>query len=807
MYRGALYCLCFLITFQVALPFSLNAQVNIEKEINKELLKSPWPAEWITHPTAAPNAFGVYHFRKQIDLISTPQNFIVHISGDNKFRLFINGERVLEGPSRGDLLHYRFTTIDLAPFLKSGKNTIAAVVWNFGEHKALSQISNRTAFILQGNGEAEMIINTDDSWKVIQNSAYEPIPFGPIAFHGYYVVGPGERINASMHLWDWEKPDFDHQAWVKAMKLGRGTPQGLNSHENWILVQDQLPDMENLSQRFNSVRRVAGGKVSDQFIHGKAVQVPANSKVSIILDQGKNTVAFPELIVSNGKGSKIKLTYGESLFDDKYRKGNRNEVEGKKIFGTYDLIAHDGNSNRFYSTLYYRTFRYIELEIETGSEPLIINDFKSRFTAYPFKENGRFLSDDPMLKKIWDIGWHTARLCAYDTYMDTPYYEQLQYVADTRIQALISLYVSGDDRLMRNAIEQLRDSQVAEGITQSRYPTELPQFIPNFSLFWISMLHDFWMYREDDLFLKQFLPNMRSILSWWENKVTDKDMIPLLPYWDFTDHTYKTTQIAAAGRGEEGITPNTLQFAYTLRQAADLFNYFGENYDADKYTKLADRLVAGTYNHTYDPERKIFADTPAKKSYSQHANIFAVLTNAVPKDQQPELLEKIVTLPDLVQQTIYFQFYLFQAFKEAGVPDRYLDNLGSWKKSVEMGFTTFPEEGPEKSRSDCHAWSASPNYDFLATVCGIRPSSPGFKTVQIAPALGHLREVVGSMPHPLGEIVVKLKKDRAGISGEVNLPDGLNGVFLWEGKTVELKEGSNKIKYQPIAVEGGRKKR
>ncbi|WP_372490084.1 hypothetical protein [Chitinophaga sedimenti] len=32
------------------------------------------------------------------------------------------------------------------------------------------------------------------------------------------------------------------------------------------------------------------------------------------------------------------------------------------------------------------------------------------------------------------MGWRTSRLCAYETYMDCPYYEQLQYIGDTRIR-------------------------------------------------------------------------------------------------------------------------------------------------------------------------------------------------------------------------------------------------------------------------------------------------------------------------------------------------------------------------------------
>ena len=78
---------------------------------------------------------------------------------------------------------------------------------------------------------------------------------------------------------------------------------------------------------------------------------------------------------------------------------------------------------------------------------------RARFSAYPFQERASFDSNDPVLRRIFDVGWRTARLCAHETYMDTPYWEQLQYIGDTRIQGLVSLYACGGDRLVKNAIE------------------------------------------------------------------------------------------------------------------------------------------------------------------------------------------------------------------------------------------------------------------------------------------------------------------------------------------------------------------
>ncbi len=119
------------------------------------------------------------------------------------------------------------------------------------------------------------------------------------------------------------------------------------------------------------------------------------------------------------------------------------------------------------------------------------------------------------------MDWRGARLCAFETYFDTPYYEQLQYVGDTRIQALISLYMTGDDRLVRQAISHFDLSRIPDGITASRYPSSLGQYIPTFSLLWVAMVHDYWMHRDDPAFVRDLLPGVRGVVGWFESRVDD----------------------------------------------------------------------------------------------------------------------------------------------------------------------------------------------------------------------------------------------------------------------------------------------
>jgi len=767
-------------------------------KINPDLFDNHWKAQWISHPTESLLNYGVFHFRKSFQLKEQPKEFIIHISADNRYRLFVNGKATCFGPARADLEHWSFESIDIAPMLKPGKNILAAEVWNFGELKPWAQFTIKTALILQGNSEAEEIANTDNSWKVIKDQAYSPAPASSKETEGQFiVVGPCDRVDAALYPWGWETNGFDDNSWLTPKSLGVAHPRGVGTDINWEMTPRRIPLMEQLQQKFATVRRSTGDNLPDGFLAGKATwTIPANKKITVLFDQGNLTTGYPELVVSKGKGSNIRLTYSESLFDSKGLKGNRNEIEGKSIRGYSDYFLPDGLTGRLFRPLWFRTWRYLQMEIETGEEPLIVNNFSSEFTAYPLKENAVFESDQQELGKIWEAGWRTARLCANETYYDCPYYEQLQYVGDTRIQALISLYVSGDDRLVRNAILNLNESQIYEGLTRSRYPSANPQIIPPFSLYWVDMVNDYWTLRDDPEFIKSFLPGIENVLGWFTERIDhETGMLGRVEYWNFVDWAVEWPWDNAAGFGgvPKGGTNDgnssiiSMQFAYAAQRAAELFKYYDQPEQAEKYAGLADRITKAVFEKCWDESRGYLADTPEKNEFSMHAQIFGVLSNTIPENRQKAFVKHFMEDKSLIQPTMYFRFYLTQALKKTGLADLYLETLSLWNDMLQKGLTTFAEN-PDPARSDCHAWSASPNYDFLATVAGIRPETPGFKSVEIKPALGKLNYIKGEMPHPSGTISFDLKRNgENGITGEIILPDGVSGKLIWNGRSIPLK--------------------
>jgi alpha-L-rhamnosidase len=754
-----------------------------------DLLYHRWKAKWIACVDSPRREFGVYHFRKTFSLESVPEHLGLHVSGDNRYELFVNGTRVLEGPARGDLNHWRYETLDIAPELRPGRNALAAVVWNFAEDAPMAQMTNETGLIVQAEGTAEGSIDTDGSWKCAPSQARTMLPRDLRKVSGYFAVGPGEQLDASRYPWGWEALDFDDSSWRAATPISYGGPRGIqDSPSRWMLVPRTIPLMEERAERLRRLVRMSGVEANAAFLEGRSpLAIPSDTHATLLFDQTYLTTAYPELVTSGGREAEVTLTYAEALWKD-HEKGNRNETEGKEMRGLEDRFLPDGGKLRVFRPLWWRTYRYLQVSIVTRSEPLVLDDLRGMFNAYPFTIHASFASDDPALERMWEVGWRTCRLCAHETYMDCPYYEQLQYVGDTRIQALISLYLTGDDRLVKNAIELLNESRTPEGLTQSRYPSFLPQYIPPFSLLWIGMMRDLWWYRGDDDFLRRFLPGERDVLNWFESRLTPTGLLGRLEWWDFVDWAsdFQDGVPPQEGNGQSAIL--SLQFVMALHDAADLESSLGNKEQATRYRALATRTAAAVRRTCWDPSRHLIADTPARKHFSQHANLLAVLTDALPPAEQSRIMGIVLKDRSLTQCTYYFRYYLFRAMKKAGLGDQYLAELGPWRHMLDLGLTTWAET-PEPTRSDCHAWSAHPNFDLLATVAGIESAAPGFRQVAIAPHLDHLKRVEARLPHPLGDISVSYKLQGSRLAADITLPEGLTGRLSWKGKTVPLRSG------------------
>ncbi|MBV8115635.1 MAG: hypothetical protein JO300_12900, partial [Silvibacterium sp.] len=609
--------------------------------------------------------------------------------------------------------------------------------------------------------------------------------------------------------WSWDQPGAntgaDTSGWEAPRIVGHAaTREAQDADNNWELVEDQLPPMEHRQISAGALVRAEGNSSAATF-PASPLEIPANSHVALLLDTRQLQTAYPELTVSGGKDAVVRLTYSEALYDANGSKGNRNEIEGRHIEGITDEFISGGGDPRTFQPLWWRTWRYLQLDITTKDTPIRLDALTAWFSAYPFDARAAIDGDIPDLSALWQTGWRTARLCAHETYMDAPYWEQLQYVGDTRIQALISYAMTGDSRLARQAIANIDDSRVPEGLTQSRYPSSLPQFIPPFSLLWVNMLHDYWIYVDDLPFVEETLPHTRTVLDWFAAHLRPDGLLGNVKWWEFADWTAGYPGGSPPEDLDGGSSFLTLQFIEALHDAAELESRYGSRERAAQYQNIIRRAAQALNQQNWDPKYLLYADTPAKKTYSQQANILAVWFDVAPREQQQAILKRLFAskeheaatfdgapVPPMSAPSYYFRFYLTRALEHAGLADLYLSQLEPWRNMLRLGLSTWAEQ-PEPTRSDCHAWSASPNYDLLTVVAGIRPGSPGFKTVRIEPHLGELHQLDASMPHAGGLIHIAYKLDGAHWTATVTLPAELSGELVWKDHSYPVHPGKQTL--------------
>ena len=243
----------------------------------------------------------------------------------------------------------------------------------------------------------------------------------------------------------------------------------------------------------------------------------------------------------------------------------------------------------------------------------------------------------------------------------------------------------------------------------------------------------------------------------------------------------------------------SLQYVEALRYGAEIEAALGDKELAKEDATNAAAISAAVYKLCWSSEYGMLADTPEKNTFSQHTNAFAVWLDVLPKADQKAVMQKVMSVSDpaftaskVAPASYYYRFYLARALVHAGLGNRYLETLGPWRTMISNGLTTWAEQ-PEPTRSDSHAWSSHPNYDLLTIVAGITPSSPGFRTVHVEPRLGTLKTIQATMPTPQGDVTVSVDSAEGKTSATVGLPNGVTGVFTWNGQDYPLTAGSRQL--------------
>ncbi len=817
---------------------------NVRGSTNLQVL-GPWDtAAWIWADDRPLKPEGEFlRFRR--DFVSdgdSPLRF--HVSADQRFILLVDGETVARGPDRGapDMWFVQSYETRLA----KGPHRIEAVCWRLPPDKAPNaQLSLRGGFLFKAEGAYDAELTTGRAaWGVARVS-------GTKMGEGKYpmaLVGAQCRVYGSGIEGD-IPDDTAYRPAVVVRGAVRPNPSGSSRTPGWMLYPSELP--AQLSREVRPGRIVAADdkafdtngvwsavakswcsngwyRVSaalhpsvpgaNGLVAGKSVlTVPANTKLRLLWDLEEYFCAYPELVVSGGKGSRLGWGWAESLYvgdafdwhtvvTDRERKGptSRAEWRDKYFYGPVDEFFPDGRERARFTIPWWRCGRWCQLEVETGDEPIDILDAKLVETRYPLESEAYFECDNPTVSPVCAICLRGLKMCMHEMHFDCPHYEQQMYGGDTRIQMLVVDALTSDDRLTRQAFRLFESSQRDNGMVSMNYPTRWLQESPTFSLYWTMMLGDYAMWHDDVEWIRSRMHAVRKCLGGFEPHVGDDGLLRDLPGWCFIDWVPDWPVGAAPGGsfGEGVSSVNNLLYLIALRSAVRLESCLGEEEMCARWTRLADALADSVVKTFWSDERGMVADTPAKDSFSEHAQSLAILSGVLDGEKEDAAFTGLVSAPDLARCTVSFSHYLFATLVKKGRTDLLLKKLDLWRDMVRRDLKTTVE-GPGDTRSDCHAWGAHPLFHLLTGVAGIRPAEPGFGVVLVAPQPGGLKRIRAGVPTPKGAVEEDLSFEDGRVRGTVKVPEGMHGVFEWGGESVPLAPGVVEIDMPKNVIEGG----
>jgi hypothetical protein len=774
-----------------------------------------WPASWITLPNAGEPPY-VLGFRL---IVEQPHDTTIrcHVTADERYELFLDGERIARGPERGSAEAWYYQTIDLS--VKAGRHVLFARVWALGNKAPFAQCTVRPGFLLGvkqvSDGGADAGWSTGLApWEVKRLDGYE--------WHEGLSTFTGQKIRMDGRHYPWGIEGGQGEGWMKAaINSQASTSHPTDLFPIRLLVPGTLPQMLLRPVPAGRIRFVEDVSLVDDIrkhridrqrhlqetaeqiqalLEGRsALRVPPHKSYRAIIDLQNYFCAYPQIQASQGQEARMTIGWAEALFEElppvapHGRKGNRDEIEGRLFAGLFDTFVFNGRANCDYTTLWWEAGRYLELLIETRDEELVLHHLAFEETRYPLESESAFSASDERLGQTAPILLRTLQVNAHETFMDCPYYEQLNYTGDTLIDCLVVYAITRDIRLARKSLQVFHDSRIPQGLTQSRFPCRVRQFIPPFSLLWVSMLRHHAWWRGEAEFVRSLLPGARAVLDAHLLHINSQGLLENLRGWNFLDWV-ETWESGTPPDGNQGQVSGPLNwlFVYALQAAVELETFAGEPELAARYSRLAQAHALATEAAFWNKERGLFADDLKHRCFSEHAQCLALLSGRAGEHLAARATEGLLNAPDLQRCTIYFSHYLFETFHKLNRPEALFHRLDYWFNLASQGFVTTPEM-PEPSRSDCHAWGSHPLFHFYATILGIRPASMGFTQVEIRPQLGPLQNVTGRMVHPHGWIEAELRRANDLLEGTITLPEGVTGIFHGVTGRQKLEPGMQSV--------------
>lgn len=700
-----------------------------------------WTAKWI-QAADCKNEINTWQiFRKKVNINVVPKQLIAKISADSKYWLWVNGRIVVfegglkRGPSPDDSY---YDEVNIQPYLQKGNNTIALLTLYYGKEGFSHKSSGKAALLFDAKSDHVNILS-DSTWDASVYHAYGKVR-GP---------EPNYRLCESNVCFDGRKSlNFWYSASFKGhLPKARIFSNVVENHTFGKLVLRPIPLFkysglkDYVKQTFDSKTRI---------LH---CQLPYNAQVT------------PYLKVQALSGDTIDIRTEDYIISG--------EPSVRAAYITRSGIQE-------YESLGWMNGNEVQYRIPRGVKVLAV---KYRESGYNTDIVGNFKCNDNFFTELWKRSARTLYVNMRDTYSDCPDRERAQWWGDVTNDVQENFYTLSPTswQIINKGIYELMNWQRADGtifapVPAGNWDKELPvQML--MSVGWFGF-HTQYYYSGDSSFVAPIYDRLHKYLhqvwllddngyakvreggwSWadWGDHI-DLDLLTVEWYYlalkgerDFARMLNKSADVAAIDEQMR-----------KMEQNFDKCYWKGDNYRSNSYkeTESDDRAQAmAVISGLASPDKYPAIFNVLKKSYFASPLMEMYVQQALFKMNQGE-------------------FALQRAKKRYGEMMSYKDQ------------TTVFELWERAGGSMNHAWTSGMTVIFGRNVCGVRPTSPGFKTFEVKPDLAGLTHVSANMQTKYGFIRVDLKKEGGQVNLALTVPKGTQATVVLGHKVTKLNAGT-----------------
>lgn len=631
--------------------------------------------------------------------------------------------------------------------------------------------------------EAEVVIPAGDSLFLIQfngqfDDLYCHIEFRfptKLSFAGagsdrcFFVIGPTRTLTSDISgrgriVTDMPPLDAREQAIFECDSLAL-LERVCGNAIKWVAHRDIMFDMYLLSlNRLAKIICTIAPREADCGVLWKnslcTTIIPASEGQfsRLILDLGDMSVGNLDFTVFAEAGTVLDFYFFENMYQGEidFTTGLNNGIRYicREGWQRYRAMARMGG-------------RYILVSVRNSSAPVKIRDLHIDETTYATSRLGSFQCSDEKLNRIWEMCAHTHELCLEDCFTDCPTYEQAFWLGDAQISAAVNAYICGDYTLCRHSLVLAASASANTPLLNALTPTDWRASIPLWAMNWVAAVYQYVELSGDRTLLTELYGDILRMLDYYCSLLTPDGGF-LVSAWNLVDWAPLDISSCCIPTAYQGI------LSYCLLRFSQTAHEFGKPVDADRFSFEARRTREFLNRCLWDEDRGAFRDSYVpgvgpSTTFSLQTHSLLWLYDVIDgEDRRTQVLRFLSKKPDdfIDVGSPFMLCYLYECLASVGQLQTVFDDIKSrWGEMLRFNSATCWEVFPgfyenSRTRSYCHAWSASPAMLMQKYLLGVRLTGEGCKTLTFGQLYPELDWCRGTIPCPSGLINVEWDREQ-----------------------------------------------